>query len=199
MNVQQTAEPEQSVHRLPNEPVETPCFLIYEDAVRHNLRRTAEAAGGIDRLMPHVKTHRAPWIVKLLLEQGVTAFKCATLAEVEMVLENGGLSVTWAYPTVNAATLMRFVDLAKRFPDAQLIGLVDSERGISAWRETLRGAPGFLTRCSMKAQLYFSAFPPNGRSSSRTREESAAGMPIHRDEVTLRANVTFSTKDDIPS
>lgn len=141
MNVQQTAEPERFVHRLPNEPVETPCFLIYEDAVRHNLRRTAEAAGGIDRLMPHVKTHRAPWIVKLLLEQGVTAFKCATLAEVEMVLENGGLSVTWAYPTVNAATLMRFVELAKRFPDAQLIGLVDSERGIGAWREALRGAP----------------------------------------------------------
>ncbi len=133
--------PERSVHRLPNEPVETPCFLIYEDAVRHNLRRTAEAAGGIDRLMPHVKTHRAPWIVKLLLEQGVSAFKCATLAEVEMVLENGGVSITWAYPTVNAANLMRFVELAKRFPRAQLTGLVDSERGISAWREALRGAP----------------------------------------------------------
>jgi D-serine deaminase-like pyridoxal phosphate-dependent protein len=71
--------------KLPNEPIETPCFLIYEDGVRHNLRRTAEAAGGIHRLMPHVKTHRAPWIVKLLLEEGVAAFKCATLAEVEMV------------------------------------------------------------------------------------------------------------------
>lgn len=141
MNVQQTAELNRSILRLPNEPLETPCFLIYEDAVRHNLRRTSEAAGGIDRLMPHVKTHRAPWIVKLLLDQGITAFKCATLAEVEMVLESGGLSVTWAYPTVNAANLMRFVDLAKRFPGAQLTSLVDSERGLGAWRETFRGAP----------------------------------------------------------
>jgi D-serine deaminase-like pyridoxal phosphate-dependent protein len=141
MSVQILAGPECSVGRLPNEPIETPCFLIYEDAVRHNLRCTAEAAGGIDRLMPHVKTHRAPWIVTLLLEQGVTAFKCATLAEVQMVLETGGLNVTWAYPTVNAANLMRFVGLARRFPDALLTGLVDSERGIGAWREALRDGP----------------------------------------------------------
>lgn len=142
MNVQHRAAPERSIHRLPNEPIETPCFVIYEDAVRQNLRRTAEAAGGVGRLMPHVKTHRAPWIVRLLLDQGVTAFKCATLAEVGMVLENGGLNVTWAYPTVNAANLARFVQLARRFPDAHLIGLVDSERGIAAWHEALRDGPG---------------------------------------------------------
>ena len=53
--------------------------------------------------MPHVKTHRAPWIVQLSLAQGVTAFKCATTAEVEMVLEAGAKAVTWAYPTVNPA------------------------------------------------------------------------------------------------
>ncbi|MET0652066.1 MAG: hypothetical protein ABWY63_06065, partial [Hyphomicrobiaceae bacterium] len=60
---------------LPNEPVATPCFVIAEEGIRHNLARTAEAAGGVERLMPHVKTHRAPWIIKLLTEAGVTAFK----------------------------------------------------------------------------------------------------------------------------
>ena len=128
--------------RLPNEPIETPCFLIDEDGVRHNLRRTAEATGGIGRLMPHVKTHRAPWIVKLLVEEGVAAFKCATLAEVEMVLDNGGRAVTWAYPTVNAANLARFVGLARRFPDTKLTGLVDTDYGLAMWREALKDAPG---------------------------------------------------------
>jgi len=127
--------------RLPNEPIETPCFLIDEDRVRHNLSRTAKAAGGIDRLMPHVKTHRAPWIVKLLVEEGVTAFKCATLAELEMILDNGAQSVTWAYTTVNAANLARFVGLARRFPDARLTGLVDSEYGLAMWREVLKSGP----------------------------------------------------------
>jgi 3-hydroxy-D-aspartate aldolase len=145
VNMMHIAGAERSVRGLPNEPIETPCFLIYEDAVRHNFRRTAEAAGGIDRLMPHVKTHRAPWIVGLLLEQGVSAFKCATLAEVEMVLDNGGLNVTWAYPTVNTANLMRFVDLAWRFPEAQLTGLVDSEHGAGTWGEALRGGPANIS------------------------------------------------------
>jgi D-serine deaminase-like pyridoxal phosphate-dependent protein len=65
---------------LPNEAIEKPCFVIFEDEVRHNLQRTAAACGGVSRLMPHVKTHRAPLIVELLLSAGVAGFKAATLA-----------------------------------------------------------------------------------------------------------------------
>ena len=126
---------------LPNDPVATPCFVIIEENVRHNLDRTAEACGGIHRLMPHVKTHRAPWIVDLLVSQGVTAFKCATPAEVEMVLAAGGKQVTWAYPTPNSFNIHRFIDCARQYPDAVLTGMVDSERGLEVWRTELRGAP----------------------------------------------------------
>jgi len=127
--------------QLPNEPIETPCFVISEAGVLHNLARTAQAAGGIERLMPHVKTHRAPWIVKLLTANGVTAFKCATPTEVEMCLEADAKAVTWAYPTVNPANIRRFVALARHFPEAQLTGMLDSERGLEVWRAELKGAP----------------------------------------------------------
>ena len=130
--------------QLPNEPVATPCFVIFEDRVRHNLRATARACGGFDRLMPHVKTHRAPWIVALMLEEGVSAFKCATPAEVEMTLAAGAKAVTWAYPTANPVNLERFVECARTYPDAALTGLVDSERGLDVWRSLLRDAPANL-------------------------------------------------------
>ncbi|MDO9413908.1 MAG: alanine racemase [Pseudolabrys sp.] len=126
---------------LPNDPVATPCFVIIEENVRHNLTRTAQACGGIERLMPHVKTHRAPWIVELLLSQGVTAFKCATPAEVEMVLAAGAKQVTWAYPTVNSFNIHRFVDLGRQYPEAVVTGMVDSERGLEVWRAELKDAP----------------------------------------------------------
>jgi D-serine deaminase-like pyridoxal phosphate-dependent protein len=126
---------------LPNEPLATPCFVISEGGVLHNLRRTAAACGGIDRLMPHVKTHRAPWIVQLLIAQGVTAFKCATPAEVEMCLAAGARNVTWAYPTANPANIRRFIACARDVPEAQLTGLVDSERGLEVWRTALEQAP----------------------------------------------------------
>jgi D-serine deaminase-like pyridoxal phosphate-dependent protein len=115
--------------------------VIFEDNVRHNLRQTIKACGGVERLMPHVKTHRAPWIVEFLLSQGVTAFKCATPAEVEMVLAANGRQVTWAYPTVNAFNIHRFIECARQYPDAILTGMVDSERGLEVWRTELETAP----------------------------------------------------------
>jgi len=126
---------------LPNHPVATPCFVIIEDNVRHNLKKTTAACDGVQRLMPHVKTHRAPWIVELLLSQGVTAFKCATPAEVEMVLAAGARQVTWAYPTPNSFNIHRFIDAARQYPEAVLSGMLDSEQGLEVWRTELQGAP----------------------------------------------------------
>src|SRR5580658_7137931 len=111
---------------IPRLAVETPCFVILEDAVLHNLDRTAAAAGGIGRLMPHVKTHRAPWLVAAMLARGVSAFKCATAAEVEMGLKAGTPHVVWAYPTVNRAAIARVISAARAHPDARVDGLVDS-------------------------------------------------------------------------
>jgi D-serine deaminase-like pyridoxal phosphate-dependent protein len=130
----------QAVHaryQQPDEPVSTPCFVIFEDKVLHNLTRTVEAAGSIERLMPHVKTHRAPWIVKLLMTQGVGAFKCATPAEVEMALSAGATRVTWAYPAVSPANLTRFLSLARTFKDARLTGMVDSAQGLEVWKSQI--------------------------------------------------------------
>ncbi len=131
----------QTKPQLPNEPVATPCFVIIEDGVKHNLRATAQACGGIERLMPHVKTHRAQWITELSIASGVTAFKCATNAEVEMVLAAGGKKVVWSYPTVNPVNVHRFVEAARKYPDAHLTGLVDSQRGLDVWRAELADAP----------------------------------------------------------
>jgi D-serine deaminase-like pyridoxal phosphate-dependent protein len=91
--------------------------------------------------MPHVKTHRAGWIVKRLIREGVTAFKAATVAEVAMVLEAGAKHVVWAYPTVNAAHIRTVLALAQAHPDARVEALVDSAAGIATWRLAMNGAP----------------------------------------------------------
>jgi D-serine deaminase-like pyridoxal phosphate-dependent protein len=120
--------------------VATPCFVVMEDRVLHNLKVTAQACGGVDRLMPHVKTHRAAWLVKLLLANGVEAFKASTLAEVELVLAAGATRVVWAFPTVNPQNIGRFIELAAVFPKAELTGLVDTRYGLDLWTRLLDGA-----------------------------------------------------------
>jgi D-serine deaminase-like pyridoxal phosphate-dependent protein len=124
--------------------VSTPCFVVMEDRVLHNLKVTAEACGGVERLMPHVKTHRAAWLVSLLIANGVGAFKASTLAEVEMVLAAGATRVTWAFPTVNPQNIGRFIELATVFPKAELTGLVDSRHGLDLWTRLLDGAPSSI-------------------------------------------------------
>ncbi|MDB5825291.1 MAG: alanine racemase [Herminiimonas sp.] len=126
---------------LPNFAVETPCFIVLEDALMNNIRETARGAGGVHRLMPHIKTHRAAWIVSAMLKEGVTAFKTATAAEVEICLNAGAHYVVWAYPTVNPVAVARVASAARKFPTARVDAMVDSEEGASAWIEELKKLP----------------------------------------------------------
>jgi D-serine deaminase-like pyridoxal phosphate-dependent protein len=132
----------QSVFDLPIPPLamETPCFVILEDAVMQNLERTAAAAGGMARLMPHVKTHRAAWLAERMLARGVTGFKTATPAEIEMALAAGAPRVVWAYPTVNRAAIARVIAAAAAHPAARVDGMVDSSEGLAAWAAELAAA-----------------------------------------------------------
>src|SRR5258708_38756824 len=100
-------------------------FVIFEDAVRHNLARTVAACGGAQRLMPHVKTHRAPWLIQLFSDLGVQAFKCATPAEVEIALAAGATCVMWASPAVNPANLRPLLAIARCDPQVLPMGRVD--------------------------------------------------------------------------
>ena len=56
-------------------------------APRHRDRRRPK------RLWPHVKTHKLPQLVRMQLSHGIRKYKCATIAEAEMLaLEKGGSS-----------------------------------------------------------------------------------------------------------
>ena len=125
---------------VPPFPVETPCFVILEDAVIHNLRQTAKGAGGFERLMPHIKTHRALWLIEAMIAEGVRAFKAATPAEVEIAATAGAPYVVWAYPTVNRMAIARVVRVARTHPNVRIDALVDSMEGLQAWRTELSAA-----------------------------------------------------------
>ena len=116
----------------------TPAFLVVEEVVRHNLAATIAASGSAARFLPHLKTHRAPWLTEWLVAEGVTGCKVATPAEVELALAAGMRMVLWAYPTVNSANIARFIANARRYPNAQLVALIDSVAGIEAWLAVLQ-------------------------------------------------------------
>ncbi len=103
----------------------TPCLLVYPEIIRSNLTETIRIAGSVDRLRPHVKTHKTPEIVKLALAAGITKHKCATLFEAAMLAECGAPDVLIAYPIVGPA-VTKLIQLIGQFPRTQFRCTVDN-------------------------------------------------------------------------
>ncbi len=82
--------------------------------------------GDVGKLRPHVKTHKLAKVVALKLAAGITKFKAATIAEVEMVLAAGGRDVLLAYQPVGP-NISRLVKLTQQYPNSMISTLVDDQ------------------------------------------------------------------------
>ena len=131
-------------YRISNEAeIPSPALLIYPDRVFRNLQRMVEIIGDKERLRPHVKTHKLPEIIGMHLSLGITRFRCATIAEAEMVASSGGGDVLLAHQPVgpNAARL-RF--LADRYPKTQWATVVDDISMVQILSDVFAGAESDL-------------------------------------------------------
>jgi D-serine deaminase-like pyridoxal phosphate-dependent protein len=110
--------------------VASPGLLVDSDKVKANIEMMiAMVDGSVNRLRPHVKTHKMPAVIQLQIRAGITKFKAATLAEAEMVASAGGSDVLLAYQMVGP-NVERFLDLVRRFPNTSFAAIVD-DRGVA--------------------------------------------------------------------
>ncbi len=116
----------------------SPSLLIYRDLVLQNLRTMIETARGADRLRPHVKTHKMADIVRLSESLGIKKFKCATIAEAEMVAAAQGPDVLLSYPLVGP-NLHRFVHLVRGYRNTIFRATVDHPDSAHALSEAAAG------------------------------------------------------------
>jgi len=106
------------------EGIISPQLVYYKDIIQENIRLMIRIAGGPDRLWPHVKTHKMLELVKLLMESGISRFKCATIAECEMCGMAGAGQVALAYPLLGP-NIGRFLALQKAFPGTHFYAISD--------------------------------------------------------------------------
>ncbi len=105
--------------------IASPCLLVWPEAVRRNIGRMVEQVDGdMARLRPHVKTHKMADVVRLQMDAGIEKFKCATIAEAEMVAAAGGRDVLLAYQPVGP-NIRRLAALMREFPETSFAALVD--------------------------------------------------------------------------
>ena len=109
------------------EKIDSPAFVVYIDRVRENIYTIKSIIDDVTRLRPHIKTHKTKEITSLLLEAGIFKFKCATIAEAELLGLAAAPDVLLAYQPVGPK-LERFINLIKAYPSTNFSCLVDNEK-----------------------------------------------------------------------
>ncbi len=104
--------------------LDSPCLVVYPDRVKKNIRTLIESIGNVSRLRPHIKTHKSYEVSKMMLEAGITKFKCATIAEAEMLASAGVKDILLAYQPVGPKAA-RLATLVQEFPDITWACLID--------------------------------------------------------------------------
>jgi D-serine deaminase-like pyridoxal phosphate-dependent protein len=104
--------------------LDSPALLIYPERVKQNVHILKSMIDDVQRLRPHVKTNKTKEATRLLIEAGISKFKCATIAEAEMlgICEAG--DVLLAYQPVGPK-LKRFVSLIRKYPLTRFSCLTD--------------------------------------------------------------------------
>jgi len=108
------------------EKLDTPALVIYPDRVKENILILKGMIDDVDRLRPHVKTHKCKDAALLMIEAGIKKFKCATIAEAEMLGMSKAHDVLLAYQPFGPK-LERFIQLIKAYPETRYSCLVDNK------------------------------------------------------------------------
>jgi D-threonine aldolase len=131
---------ESSWYRIENiDQLDTPALVVYPGRVRENIRLAVEMAGSPKRLRPHVKTHKSPDAARLMLAAGIRQFKCATIAEAEMLAITGAEDVVLAYQPIGPKAV-RLAALIRKYPDTLFSCLIDRPEAATAMARTFAAA-----------------------------------------------------------
>ncbi|MDP4283422.1 MAG: D-TA family PLP-dependent enzyme [Bacteroidota bacterium] len=105
--------------------IDSPALVVYPDRVTENIRVLLSMIDDPKRLRPHVKTHKTIEATELMMRAGIHKFKCATIAEAEMLAMAKAPDVLLAYQP-EEPKLKRLISLIGLFPDTLFSCLVDN-------------------------------------------------------------------------
>jgi D-threonine aldolase len=119
--------------------VDSPALVVYTERMRDNILALKATVNDVQRLRPHVKTSKMVEAVQLLMEEGIHKFKCATIAETEMLGIAGAADVLLAYQPVGPK-VSRLLDIVQQYPDTRFACLIDNREAAIAIAACFAGA-----------------------------------------------------------
>ncbi|MFT3949120.1 MAG: D-TA family PLP-dependent enzyme [Agriterribacter sp.] len=115
--------------------IDSPALLIYEERVKENIRLLQNIVTDNARLRPHVKTNKMAEVCAMMMDAGISKFKCATIAEAEILAMLNAKDVLLAYQPVGPK-VSRLINLIKAYPATHFACLTDNEQSARFLNET---------------------------------------------------------------
>ncbi len=104
--------------------IDSPALLVYPEIVKANIAEMVRMAGTPERLRPHIKTHKTAEGIKLMQEAGISKFKCATIAEAELLATQDAKDVLLAHQPIGPR-IERLLQLVIQYPDTKFSCITD--------------------------------------------------------------------------
>jgi len=106
------------------ETIDSPQLVVFEDRIKQNIAKAIELVGNINRFRPHVKTNKTAEVMQLMIDAGICKFKCATIAEAELLGSLKAPDVLLAYQPVGPK-VGRLLKLVEAYPETKFSCLID--------------------------------------------------------------------------
>jgi len=144
--------------------IDSPSLLVYPSLVQKNIAEMIRMAGSVDRLRPHIKTHKTAEGIQMMQEQGIYKFKCATIAEAELLAINKAKDVLLAHQPVGVK-IDRLIKLITTYPDTVFSAIVDNLEQANAINLK-------LTDIALRLQVYIDINVGMNRTGIAPNEEA---------------------------
>ena len=105
--------------------LDTPCLIVLPEHVEYNIAEMVRMAGDVKRLRPHVKTHKTAEGIRMMQATGIDTFKCATIAEGELLGMEKAVDVILAHQPVGPK-LERLLNLINTYPATTYSTITDN-------------------------------------------------------------------------
>jgi D-serine deaminase-like pyridoxal phosphate-dependent protein len=114
------------LHNIINiEKIDSPALIVFPAIVEKNINEMVRMVGDVNRLRPHIKTHKTSEGIKMMQAAGINKFKCATIAEAELLGINKALDVILAHQPVGPR-IERLYQTITKYPETNFTCITDN-------------------------------------------------------------------------
>lgn len=115
------------LHNIKNiEEIDSPALIVFPAIVEKNINEMVRMVGNVNRLRPHIKTHKTSEGINMMQAAGINKFKCATIAEAELLGINKAHDVILAHQPVGPR-IERLYQTVAKYPETKFSCITDDK------------------------------------------------------------------------